>query len=49
MESNTNKNVLIGLSGGVDSAVAAYLLKNDGFTVKAATLKMSDAPSGKAL
>lgn len=45
MESNTNKNVLIGLSGGVDSAVAAYLLKNDGFTVKAATLKMSDAPA----
>ena len=37
------KKVLVGMSGGVDSAVAAYLLQKQGYEVCGVTLRTSDA------
>ena len=39
MKENSNKQVVIGLSGGVDSAVAALLLKNEGFQLTGVFMK----------
>lgn len=39
MSSNANTHVVIGLSGGVDSSVAAYVLKQQGYKVSALFMK----------
>lgn len=38
----TERRVLLGISGGTDSAYAAQRLKDDGYTVEAAVLKMHE-------
>ena len=38
----TGRRVLLGISGGTDSAYAAQLLKKDGYTVEGAVLKMHE-------
>jgi len=38
----SDNSVLVGMSGGVDSSVAAYLLQQQGFAVTGATMKLFD-------
>lgn len=49
MQHNTAENgkkVLVGLSGGVDSAVAALLLQQQGYAVSGVTMAVYDGPPG---
>lgn len=46
---NAYKKVLLGMSGGVDSSVAAYLLLNEGYEVSGVTLKLHSNKSADEL
>ena len=39
------RKIMVGMSGGVDSSVAAYLLKKQGYEVTGVTFKLWDDPT----
>ena len=40
-----NKNALVGMSGGVDSSVAAYLMLQQGYSCTGVTMRLYDNPA----
>ena len=43
---NKNKKVIVGLSGGIDSAITAYLLKQEGYNIEGIYMKLYEASDG---
>ena len=43
---NNKKKVIVGLSGGVDSSVTAYMLQKDGYEVEGIYMKLHNVIDG---
>ncbi|MEA3384829.1 MAG: tRNA 2-thiouridine(34) synthase MnmA [Campylobacterota bacterium] len=46
MKTIKNKKIIVGLSGGIDSSMTAYFLKNEGYEVEGIYMKLHDAIDG---
>ena len=44
---NNKSHILVAMSGGVDSSVAAAIIKEQGYQVTGITMKIWDGPAGK--
>ena len=40
------KKIVVGMSGGIDSSVTAYMLQNDGYEVEGVCLKLHNRTDG---
>jgi tRNA-specific 2-thiouridylase len=46
MNNIKNKKVIVGLSGGIDSSMTAYLLQKDGYEVEGIYMKLHNTIDG---